>query len=325
MQRWHGEIKEAVQAACKGPLLSTMPPPSPAATNTSGYNRTSVDSSNQGESFLGGSTPTTGRNSGSILDASMRSNNNADTSRASIRRGSKDELNSTMASSGGGRSSANLDMSSGSRAGDRGGGGGTGHKKQGEQPPSSRPPSGRPPLSGSGSGSGGGIGLAGLRQAGPIVTDLYSLGRVIDRGANGEVMEAKDKRTGEKVAIKRVEVGCSNEGEDQMEIWQQVQHKSVVRLLDFFKTDTNLYFVMELASGRDLFYAVTRLYEGNMPRGFSERDAINITSQVAARALCQHPSINRCAHPAPIWKCKQPELFVGDAHAIDAMADDSLS
>lgn len=68
----------------------------------------------------------------------------------------------------------------------------------------------------------------GRNKAGPVAADLYEMGRVIDRGANGQVIEALDKRSGERVAIKKVEVASSNEGEDQMEIWQQVQHKNVV-------------------------------------------------------------------------------------------------
>ncbi len=55
------------------------------------------------------------------------------------------------------------------------------------------------------------------------ITDLYSLGRVIDGGANGQVLEGLDKRNGEKVAIKKISIGGgSNENEGQMEIWAQV-------------------------------------------------------------------------------------------------------
>ncbi len=60
------------------------------------------------------------------------------------------------------------------------------------------------------------------------VTDLYSLGRVIDGGANGQVLEGLDKRNGERVAIKRITIGGgSNENEGQMEIWAQVVHMNV--------------------------------------------------------------------------------------------------
>jgi hypothetical protein len=55
------------------------------------------------------------------------------------------------------------------------------------------------------------------------ITDLYTIGRVIDGGANGQVLEGQDKRTGEKVAIKKIVIGAgSNENEGQMEIWAQV-------------------------------------------------------------------------------------------------------
>ena len=94
-----------------------------------------------------------------------------------------------------------------------------------------------------------------------------------------------ERRSGQRVAVKQVELGQVAENEHQMDIWQQVQHENVVRLLDFFRDDAgqSLYFVMELATGRDLFYGVMQHYEGDVPRGFSEGDAMEITHQVPQR------------------------------------------
>ena len=114
------------------------------------------------------------------------------------------------------------------------------------------------------------------------IEEYYVLGRVIDSGANGRVMEGMERRSGQRVAVKQVDLGQVVENEHQMDIWQQVQHENVVRLLDFFRDDAHksLYFVMELATGRDLFYGVMQHYEGDTPRGFSEGDAMEITHQV---------------------------------------------
>ncbi|KAJ1493457.1 kinase-like domain-containing protein [Baffinella frigidus] len=128
-------------------------------------------------------------------------------------------------------------------------------------------------------GGGGGGGGGGIAEEG--VHDLYELGRVIDQGSNGKVMEGRDRRSGERVAIKQVEIGASGEGEEQMEIWLQVQHENVVRLLDFYKSPHHLYFVMELAAGRDLFYGVMEhCREREGAGGFSEGDAADLTRQL---------------------------------------------
>ncbi|EKX33198.1 hypothetical protein GUITHDRAFT_120642 [Guillardia theta CCMP2712] len=71
--------------------------------------------------------------------------------------------------------------------------------------------------------------------------DVYTIGRVIDQGNNGKVFEGVDKRSGERVAIKQIDVGSSVEDDrNHMEIWQQVQHEHVVRLLDFYQTPSQV-------------------------------------------------------------------------------------
>ena len=81
----------------------------------------------------------------------------------------------------------------------------------------------------------------------------YELGRVIEEGSNGTVYVGVDRRSGEEVAVKVIDMwGGSREDENQKEIWQQVQHENVVRLLDYSKTASKLYFVMELATGNGL-------------------------------------------------------------------------
>jgi hypothetical protein len=137
------------------------------------------------------------------------------------------------------------------------------------------------------------------------IEDYYALGRVIDSGANGRVLEGMERRSGQRVAVKQVNLGQVVENEHQMDIWQQVQHENVVRLLDFFRDDANksLYFVMELATGRDLFYGVMQHYEGDTPRGFSEGDAMEITHQVRAYAAYVCPraaQVRACAHTPPM-------------------------
>jgi len=76
----------------------------------------------------------------------------------------------------------------------------------------------------------GALGKAGDAGEGEI-GQHYTLGRVLDKGSNGTVVLGVDRRTGEKVAVKIVEVGGegTREDEGQKEIWQQVQHENMVR------------------------------------------------------------------------------------------------
>jgi hypothetical protein len=51
----------------------------------------------------------------------------------------------------------------------------------------------------------------------------YSVGRMLDKGSNGKVFAGVDNRTGEKVAIKIIDVESGSlEGEGQKDIWLQV-------------------------------------------------------------------------------------------------------
>ena len=101
--------------------------------------------------------------------------------------------------------------------------------------------------------------------------------------------EAMHVQSGTPVAIKEVSAKASSvESEDQIEVWAQVRHENIIRLLDFHRTEDNLYFVMEMANGRDLFYGVVQHYAGNEPRGYSEADTVKIMSQILSAIRFLH-------------------------------------
>ena len=124
----------------------------------------------------------------------------------------------------------------------------------------------------------------------------YTLGRVLERGSNGTVLAGVDKRTGEQVAIKVIDMDAGSiEDEGQKEIWLQVQHENMVRLLDYYRTDSKLYFIMELATGKDLFYGVVQhFHSAARPAGFSERDACDLTAQILT--ALRHLHLRRIVH-----------------------------
>jgi len=267
-ERWLCEIKAAVKLRGKNPLSATMPP-------------SRVEPLIEGQSTL------------DTLETTTDTHLNSSTLSSSSHR------HSQAATASPHRSSAPSPHRSSCSAEDGAEGGGShvstpsGRKPASAQDP---PASKRPPLGPSNKNSslnkssaldGSGVGNRDL-------STFYSLGRQLGGGENGEVREGVDRRTGERVAIKIVDAETSDEGQFQKEIWQQVQHKNVVKLLDFFKTERRLIYVMELATGRDLFDGVIRLYDGDVPRGFSERDALGITSQMMT--ALRHLHLRRIVH-----------------------------
>ncbi len=125
--------------------------------------------------------------------------------------------------------------------------------------------------------------------AGASFHERYRFGRILDKGSHGKVYEAMHVQSGTPVAIKEVSAKASSvESEDQIEVWAQVRHENIIRLLDFHRTDDNLYFVMEMANGRDLFYGVVQHYAGNDPRGYSESDTVKIMSQILSAIRFLH-------------------------------------
>jgi len=124
--------------------------------------------------------------------------------------------------------------------------------------------------------------------------DVYAIVREIDRGCNGSVFEGMNLKTRERVAIKEVDISVSSEDENQLEVWQQLHHENVVQLLDFFKMQNKLYFVMELATGRDLFYGVMQHYHGDTPRGYAEKDAVDLLTQLMS--ALRHLHLRRIVH-----------------------------
>jgi hypothetical protein len=131
-------------------------------------------------------------------------------------------------------------------------------------------------------------------EEGGGIEQHYSVGRMLDKGSNGSVYAGVDNRTGERVAIKIIDVeGGSLEGEGQKDIWLQVQHENMVRLLDYYKTASKLYFVMELATGKDLFYGVMQHYHSHRPQGFSEKEACQLTWQVLNKLNRKPTTVNK--------------------------------
>lgn len=109
--------------------------------------------------------------------------------------------------------------------------------------------------------------------------DKYELGKELGRGGFSVVRRAKNKLNGEEVAVKCINKKNLKKDELQLltreiNIMQKLRHKSIIQLMDIFETSTELFLVLELVSGGELFDQIVE-------RGsYSEKDASDLIRQV---------------------------------------------
>lgn len=103
------------------------------------------------------------------------------------------------------------------------------------------------------------------------IEDYYRIGCTIGEGMNGQVRQAHDFVTGEKVAVKVVpRLGRDHEDEflaREVQIVLSLHHDNIVRTLDVFVRKRRVYFVMEFVPGGELFDYISE------HSNFSERQA----------------------------------------------------
>lgn len=86
----------------------------------------------------------------------------------------------------------------------------------------------------------------------------YRLGAFIGRGASGEVHEAVDTASGERVAVKLVDcrrfrsVAEIEAVQEEAALLRSLRHRHIIRLLGVSLTPTHICFVMEHAGGGTL-------------------------------------------------------------------------
>jgi hypothetical protein len=91
------------------------------------------------------------------------------------------------------------------------------------------------------------------------IQDLYSFPNVeLGRGAFSVVHLAKDKTTGEEVAVKVIskkDLGADYQKnlDREIEILTRIKHPNIIAMRDLFETKHEMYIVMELVNGGELF------------------------------------------------------------------------
>jgi len=111
------------------------------------------------------------------------------------------------------------------------------------------------------------------------IDDRYEIGEEIGRGAFSVVKRARNRGTGESVAVKFIEKKFVDKQDlvllaREIEIMQKVSHPNVLKLREVHDTDELISLVMELITGGELFYKIVE--KGN----YSEKDAQGIVRQM---------------------------------------------
>jgi len=124
--------------------------------------------------------------------------------------------------------------------------------------------------------------------------DVYDLKQELGKGAFSVVHLAVDKKTGDRVAVKIIDKTQANAEADEkrlkneVAILKKVRHPSIIALIDIYETDANLYLVMELVTGGELFDKIVEKGQ------YTERDAASIVMKILSAVQYLHD--NQIAH-----------------------------
>jgi calcium/calmodulin-dependent protein kinase I len=129
------------------------------------------------------------------------------------------------------------------------------------------------------------------------IKDKYTLGAELGRGGFSIVYKAVRKTDEEPVAVKIVQKTLIREDikllKREIEIMKTVDHPNILKLIEIYEDNENVYIVMELVDGNELFDRI-------VDRGYySEKSTIHIVKQIleAIRYLHEHHIAHRDLKP----------------------------
>ena len=93
--------------------------------------------------------------------------------------------------------------------------------------------------------------------------EKYTYGKTLGEGAYGQVKEAILKDTGEVRAVKIIKVSNMKESDqeklkNEIANLRQMDHPNILKMYEFFTTQTHVFMVTELATGGELFDEIVR-------------------------------------------------------------------
>ncbi|XP_070786026.1 serine/threonine-protein kinase DCLK2-like [Enoplosus armatus] len=149
-----------------------------------------------------------------------------------------------------------------------------------------------------------------------IINEKYQVGKVIGDGNFAVVKECVERSTGQEYALKIIDKArcCGKEHliENEVAVLRRVRHPSIIQLIEVDETPSQLFLVMELVKGGDLFDAITSCTK------YSERDASAMVFNLAGAIKYLHRMniVHRDIKPENLLVCEYPDgtksLKLGD-------------
>uniref|UniRef100_A0A8C3WPW4 Serine/threonine-protein kinase DCLK2 n=1 Tax=Catagonus wagneri TaxID=51154 RepID=A0A8C3WPW4_9CETA len=146
--------------------------------------------------------------------------------------------------------------------------------------------------------------------------EKYKIGKVIGDGNFAVVKECMDRSTGKEFALKIIDKAkcCGKEHliENEVSILRRVKHPNIIMLVEEMETATELFLVMELVKGGDLFDAITSSTK------YTERDGSAMVYNLASALSYLHALsiVHRDIKPENLLVCEYPDgtksLKLGD-------------
>ncbi|XP_065544548.1 serine/threonine-protein kinase DCLK2 isoform X1 [Lathamus discolor] len=160
-------------------------------------------------------------------------------------------------------------------------------------------------------------GLNGNKCSGSsTILEKYKVGKVIGDGNFAVVKECVERSTGKEFALKIIDKAkcCGKEHliENEVSILRRVKHPNIIMLIEEMDTPTELYLVMELVKGGDLFDAITSSTK------YTERDGSAMVYNLASALKYLHGLniVHRDIKPENLLVCEYPDgtksLKLGD-------------
>ncbi|XP_016145627.1 serine/threonine-protein kinase DCLK2-like isoform X4 [Sinocyclocheilus grahami] len=152
--------------------------------------------------------------------------------------------------------------------------------------------------------------------AASTILDKFKIGKVIGDGNFAVVKECVERSTGKEFALKIIDKnkcrGKEHLIESEVAVLRRVKHPNIIMLIEEVDTPTELYLVMELVKGGDLFDAITSSTK------YTERDARLMVFNLAAALKYLHRMciVHRDIKPENLLVCEYPNgiksLKLGD-------------
>jgi len=116
------------------------------------------------------------------------------------------------------------------------------------------------------------------------ISDFYVIGEEIGKGSFSTVKRGRNKATGKENAIKVIQKKFIKLHllEREIKIMKQLKHEHILPLIEVFENKDNIYLVLELVTGGELFDKIVE--RGN----YNEKDASGIVAQILGAVSYLH-------------------------------------